>query len=764
MSGHAAWASSRRGLLRGSAALVVVCAVPAVAGDAGRLKDPVHRPPLSPDQLDSFIAIGDNGRCTAFLGKVDVGQGIAVAIAQIVADELDMDLAHVDVVLGDTAFTVDQGGASGSFGVSRGGATLRLAAAEARRILVERAAARLGVPAQRILTAVGRAAVQGRPGRSLAYADLLEGRYFETILRWNGVTGNRLESRGTAKPKPPSAHRVVGTSPPRGDIADNVFAEKTYVTDVRLPGMLHARVLRPSAVGATLVSVDERSVAGIAGTSVIREGDVLAVLNPDEWSAIRAARMLKAEWDEPVDPLPDPERLYDYLRAVPAVRRNEEKKVGDLERAFASATQVLACEYEWPFQSHASMVAACAVADVTSRGATVWTGSQKPHAARTGVARLLGLPPERVRAIWVPGPGSYGRNDAGDAALEAAFLSQRAGRPVRLQYSREQGTGWDPKAPASVHSCKAALDETGGISAYHFESRGFSRWNVAPAEADPRDTLVGQLLGLGENSQQAFSFPTEPYDFPVTLLAWETVAPLVSQPSPLRTSHMRDPTGLQIGFASESFIDELAFAADADPVEYRLRHLKDARARAVLEQAAKLFGWQPRRPPTRAAGKLRGQGIGLAARYDTLCAAAVEIEVDAETGRIRPVRWAVAHDCGLIINPDNLRLTIEGNIIQATSRSLCEEVRFDRRTVTSVDWATYPIVEISDLPERIDIALLDRPDVPSGGAGEPASRPVPSALANALFNATGARLRRAPLTAQRVRNALHPDPASSPSA
>ena len=417
---------------------------------------------------------------------------------------------------------------------------------------------------------------------------------------------------------------------------------------------------------------------------------------------------------------------------------------------------MVSAEYEWPFQSHASMGGACAVADVRDDGATLYTGTQKPHYAQQGVAKLLGLPADMVRAIWTRGPGSYGRNDAGDASMDAAYLSRATGRPVRVQYTRAQGTGWDPKGPPSVHLCKAALDAQGKVVGYHYLSRGISRTDIATNESDPRDTLPGQLLGLGQNPTQAFGAPAESYIFENQTRSWETVAPLVKNASPLRTSHLRDPVGPQINFAAESFIDELAAATGTDPVAFRLNYLTNARAIAVIKAAAEKFGWQPRIAASArdTGGILRGRGVALAQRADTLCAAMVEIEVARSTGDVRPVRWVVAHDCGLIINPHNLMLTIEGNIIQATSRALFEEVTYDRDRVTSVDWLSYPILDITQTPDHIDVVMLNRPDLPAAGAGEASSRPVAAAIANAIFDATGIRLRRAPLTPDRVKAAL----------
>jgi nicotinate dehydrogenase subunit B len=757
MDGMTEIALSRRGLLLAGGALVVAFAAASVPDAEGAEAGARVRPPLTPDQLDSFIAIQKDGTALAFYGKMDPGQGVDVAIGQIVAEELDLPYSAVRVVQGDTAYTVNQGGASGSTGIEKGGRTLRYAAAEARRVLVQRGAAKLGVAPEQVATADGQVFVRAEPARRVSYAALLGDQPFETVLDWNKKIGNDLFSRGPAEPKSPSDYKVVGQPILRNDIRRNVFGQQKYVTDIRVPNMLHARMIRPPMAGAELVSFDEASIAHIPGARAVREKNLLAVVAPREWNAIRGAQALAVTWSQPGPAFPEQSSLYDHIRSAPVLTRKEEMKQGNAQAALDAAAHVVSAEYEWPFQSHASMGGGCAVVDVRPDGATVWTGSQKPHFSRDGVAKLTGLPVEKVHAIWVRGPGSYGRNDAGDALMDAAVLSRATGQPVRVQYSRDQGTAWDPKGPASVHSCHAALDAQGRITAYRYEAKGFSRVDCDTNESDPRDTLAGQLLGLGQKPTQGFGYPAEGYQVPDMLVAWETIAPLVANASPLRTSHLRDPVGPQINFASESFIDELAAAAGADPVEFRLRHLKDPRAIDVLKGAAEKFGWQPRPAASNRDGSgdvVRGRGVALAQRADTLCAAMVELDVNRKTGAVHPVRWAVAHDCGLIINPAGLKRTLEGNIVHATSRALLEEVMFDRHNVTSVDWLSYPILDIRQMPERIDLVTINRPDIPAAGAGEASTRPVAAAIANAIFDAIGVRLRRAPFTPARVKAAL----------
>ena len=736
---------TRRGILKGGGALVISFAAPAsIAAAATAATKPK---PLDPVQLDSYLVVHRNGSATLLFGKIDGGQGTDVGIAQIVAEELDLPADKVAVLMGDTALTVNQGGASGSFGIIWGGRAMRKVAAEARRFLLARAAQRLGAPVEKLTVSDGVISVADAPRKKIGYGQLLGGKFFNLPLKWNGKDGVRLDFASDAPLKKPADYKVVGTSPKRRDVKPKVFARPaTYVSDIRLPGMLHARVIRPPVAGATANSVDETSIKNIPGARVVQQGGYIAVVAEKEWNAIRAAQALKVSWSQPAPAFVDQAQLYDHIRKAPVRERKVEKQSGAVDTALASAAKIVEADYEWPFQSHASMGSAAAAAAFKDGKMTVWTGTQKPHYAQQGVAHLLGMPLEQVHAIWVTGPGSYGRNDAGDAALEAAFLAKATGRPVRVQGMRAEGIQWDPKAPASVHHAKAGLDASGKIVAYHFESKGFSRLEIDSNESNPAHSLIGQQWGLPLKPINSFGVPDESYEVPNRLMAWETIAPFLDRVSPLRTSHQRDPVGPQIHFASKSFIDELALAAKADPVEFRLRHLK-GRDAAAVKAAAEKFGWQPRVAGPSADNKadiVTGRGIAYAKRLGTIVVVAAEVEVDRRSGKVRAKRYAVAHDCGCVVNPALLHNTIEGNIVQATSRSLWEEVHFDPHKVTSVDWETYPILDITEAPEKIDIVLLDHRELPPTGAGEPSSRPVAGALANAIFDATGVRLRRAP--------------------
>jgi len=749
---------SRREFLKASGALFVSAAGSAFVAEAFAQTGAAAagKPALLPSELDSWVAIAPDGRVTAFFGKMDMGQSLDIAIAQIVADELDVAVDKVDVVMGDTALTCNQGGASGSTGIFLGARPLRNASAEARRLLVQAASEKLGVPGEQLRVDDGVVSAISDPSKKTSYAELIGGRYFNQKVEWNKQTGNPMDIKVQAKVKSPSEYRVVGKPFTRRDLSGKVYRTAKYVTDISVPGMLHARVIRPARAACTLAGVDEGSIRKVKGARVVRDKDFVAVVSPREWDAVRASRMLKVTWNHAESsPFPEMAGLHDHIRKAPVVKREEGTRKGNVDAAFKTAVRVVEAEYEWPFQSHASMGPGCAVADVRADGVTVWSGSQKPHFTQLGVARLLGLPPEKVHVIWVYGPGSYGRNDAGDAALDAAMLSKLAGRPVRVQGMRNDGIAWDPKGPACVHRARAAFDAAGKVVGYEFVSKGFSRINIQTNESDPSHSLVGMSTGFPPKPSEGFGTPAESYGFENKLLAWETIPPLLESCSPLRTAHLRDPVGPEIHFGSEQFVDELAHAGNEDPVAFRLKYVGAPRDAAVIKAAAEKAGWQPRSGERDRSGDiLQGRGIAYAQRGGTIVAAVAEIEVERKTGRIHAKKVTVAHDCGLVINPVGLRYTIEGNVVHGLSRVLFEEVQFDRDRVKSVDWMSYPILDIKDAPETIDVVLINHPEIAPTGAGEPSIRVIPAAVANAFFDATGVRMRRAPLSPQRVKAAL----------
>ena len=749
---------SRRAMLKAGGALVVSVGTP-LAFDFARADDAIVasvKPPLTPDQLSSYIAVNADGTIAAYFGKMDMGQGLFVAVGQIVAEELDVPFKSVKVFMADTATSVNQGGASGSTGLQEGGKQMRMAAAEGRRVLVAMAADRLGLPADQLTVTDGVVHAFSDAGKKVSYAELIGGKFFNVHLDWNGKYGNPLYAPGNAQPKDPKDHKIVGQPIKREDIASKVFAREDFCTDIKVQGMVHGRMIRPAIAGAVPVKVDESSIKDIPGAKVVWDKGFLGVVADKEWDAIKAAQQLKVEWSNAAPPFPAQASLYDHIRGAPPRKRQVEKESGNVDDAFKTAARVIEAEYEWPFQSHASMGPACSLVEIKDGRVTCWTGTQKSHFVRSGIAAMLQMPEDSVHVIWTPGPGSYGRNDADDAAMDAAVLAKTVGRPVRVQYMRNQGTGWDPKGPASIHKARAAIDASGTVVAYDFLSKGFSRIDVDTNGSKPYDTLAGQTLGVDLKSGDGFGIPAESYTFANKRTAWETIPPLLDRASPLRNSHLRDPVGPQIHFASESFMDEVAAALNVDAVEFRLRYVKDPRDVAVIKAAAERAGWQTRPSPRRdqTGDKVSGRGIAYAQRNGTRVAMIAEVDIDRRSGKIHVRKFTVAHDCGQIINPDGVRMTVEGNIVQGISRTLWEEVKFNTKTVTSVDWLTYPILDITETPEAIDVVLINHPEIAPSGAGEPSSRPIAAAIANAVFDATGVRIRRVPFSPDNVKSAL----------
>lgn len=756
----------RREILKAGAIVVGVGASGALSlfrAPAGAQDGVALAKSLEPGRLATWLTLDGEGRVTAYFGKTEVGMGVSTAIAQVVAEELDVAVEAVTVVLGDTALTPNQGGTSGSTGVRMGANPLRTAAAQLRAALVREAAARLGTAVEDLVTADGVVSVAGDAERRVGYGALAQSLDVEAVeLTWNERVGNGMDVVGPAPVKARSDYKIVGASVKRSDIPGKVLAQTEFCGHVSRPGMLHARTLRPPVANAVPVRVDQSSVADIPGVRVVHRDRFLAVAAPREWDAVKAARALRVEWSETEAPFPDGGAIYDHIRAAPARASSfgeaspAAAEIAAVDAAIAGSARVVEAEYEVPFQSHARMAPSIAVADVRADGVTVWNDTQKPHYTRTGIALLLGRPEEDVRVVSMPGAGSYGRSDADEAALEAAFLSSELGAPVRAQWSREEGTAWDPKGPAGVFTARAGLDESGAVTGWRFGAKGFSGWDVYFNCANPGDALIGQQLGHAKTGTDNYGEPGESYGFPNRLLYWETVAPLQEIASPLRTAHLRAPQEFQVHFAHESFVDEAAAASGQDPIAFRLANLENERERHVLEEVRRASGWETRPSPAgaRDGDVVTGRGVALATGYGTHVATVCEVEVDRRTGRVRATRVVVAHDCGLVVNPLGLRLTIEGNVVQSLSRTLLEEVAFDPERVTSVDWLTYPILEADLAPDVIEAVMVERPDAPPGGAGEPALVSVPAAIANAVFDATGVRLRRLPLTPERVKAAL----------
>jgi nicotinate dehydrogenase subunit B len=745
--------ATRRDFLKAGGALVVSFAMPGCAvGPSNRAAAPVPVAgtawPATIDaaSLDSWLRVAADGTVTASVGKIEAGMGISTAFTQVVAEELDVPIERVTLVMGDTATTVDQRGTGGSNGIMDGGSALRHAAAEARGALLALASARFGVPAAQLKVDDGVVFVAADPSKRVAYGELVGGKTFDVKV--------------SEKPafKDPAEYRVVGKAVPRLDIPPKVQGAYRYVGDFSLPGMLHARVVRPPEAGAQVISVDEGAVLpGLV--RVVRRGNFLAVVCEREEQAIDAARKLRVEWSRPAPMFwPGYDELYSHLRAAKPKATKEEGVKGDVEASLKMAARVVEARYEYPFQSHASMGPACAVADVRDGGAVVWFGGQKPYPMRHALADLLKLPADRIRVVWMPGPGSYGMNDSDDCAADAALIAQALGRPVRVQYMRGDATGWDPKGPPIAFTMRAGVSPDNRVFAWDYEARGFSGRVRNNGTEHGGDTLAGQLAGgyKAKNTDWP-QFSAESYGFPNVRKVSHTIDWNRSMPTGLRTAHLRDPDGMATCFASESFADEVAYATNMDPVEFRLRYVTSKREAAAIKAAAQKSGWQTRVGPNpdRSGRYLKGRGIAYAPRNRSIVAIVAEVEVDRESGNYRVTRFTCAHDCGFVVNPSNLHGTIEANLIQAMSRARHEAVRFDASRVLSVDWLSYPIVDMMEVPDAIDIVILNnKPDQRSLGAGEPSTRPVGAAIANALFDATGVRLRRCPLTAEALKAGL----------
>ncbi len=743
----------RRSFLAGAAGLLVSMAQPVGAqSDEGgnAVGDGLPR-----NRLDSWLAIDPQGRVTASVGKIDAGLGLPTALAQIVAEELDVALDQVTLNMGDTATTVDQRGTGSSNGITDGGSALRTAAAQARGFLLARASERLATPMEQlqvengIVWATGpSASAGGKPARQISYGDLVAGARFELAL----------DSK--AKSKDPAIYRLVGKPVARSDIPLKVTAQYKYLVDLQLPGMVHARVLRPPTAGAQFTGVE--SLPRTPGfIKLVQQGNFVAVVCEREEQAVQAAAQIKLKWSAPTVAFSrHADALYETLRTAPAKGpARVDRSNGDVDAGLAGAAQRIEAWYEYPFQSHACMGPACALADVKAHSVTVYMGGQKPYPLRPTVAELLGRPREQVRVIWMPGPGSYGMNDADDAAVDAVVISRDVGYPVRLQYSRADATAWDPKGPPGVFRLRGGLDATGRATAFDFFSRGYSG-RVRPSGTSRfGDSLASQLIGGHKTeSQDLYQVSAESYRFDHKRVGGELIEWAQSLPTGLRTGHLRDPDGMATCFASESFIDELAWAAGADPVAFRLQHLGDARHAAVVRAAAAAAKWQPRVGPNPesngSTSVLRGRGIAYAPRNGAVVAIVAEVEVQRATGQWRATRFTVAHDCGLVINPRSLAGVVESNILMSLSRTRHEEVRFTEDRVTSVDWLSYPILDMTEVPDHIELVIVGNVPGRSYGAGEPSTRPVAAALANALFDATGRRLRRVPFTPERVLAAL----------
>lgn len=729
---------TRRDFLRSGGLLMVTFSL-AGKGNATFAKGgPQSAKTVAIDEVDAFLAIGADENVTVYSGKVDLGTGVRTALAQIAAEELDVALARVNVIQGDTLLTPDQGLTAGSLSIQVGGMQIRQAAATARQALLNEAAKQLSIPSGDL--AVENGVIRSkRSGKNFTYGRLIGGRIFSLKVAEN------------ASLKDPSTYSIVGQSIRRPEIAANVTGTFTYIQDFKLPGMLHARIVRPPAMGATLSSVDESSMNSIPGIfKIVRQGNFLAVTAETEWAAIEASQQLKASWSA-WSGLPDETRLWESVRATKIGKEDITSNVGDASHALDEAPRRLKATYDFAIQTHGSIGPSCAVAEFKEGKLTCWTASQATHSLRTQLAEMLAIPVGDVRCIYIEGAGCYGRNGHEDAAGDAALLAHLLGRPVRVQWMRADEHVWDPKGVPTLIDLEAGLDAKGSVAAW----RG--QFYIPEGAGAPVTLLPAHLADLPRSEAlqpgNIIQDSAIPYEFPNTY----TVCHRLTE-TPFRPAWIRSPGRMQNTFANESFVDELARASGVDPLQFRVQHLKDPRGIDLLNHLALFAKWEergsgPRTPDS--AGVFRGRGLAYV-RYElvrTYVGAVADVEVNRSTGEVRVTRFSIVHDCGQIINPDGARNQIEGSVIQTMSRTLLEEVKFNRSTITSRDWGTYPILTFPQIPE-IEIELISRPKEKPWGVGEATASVVPAAIANAVFDAAGIRLRSVPFKPEKVKAAL----------
>ncbi|MDB5409984.1 MAG: molybdopterin-binding domain of aldehyde dehydrogenase family protein [Rhodospirillales bacterium] len=697
---------------------------------------------IAPEQLDSWLAVAEDGSVTAFTGRIDMGTGVETVYTQAVAEELDVPVSAVKFVMGDTARTPEQGKSTASNSVMLNLPPMRQAAAEARLTLLELASAKLGVPVQDLTVKDGVVSVRSNPGQSVKYGDLIGGKRFNITvgIKGSGITTQLL---GRATLKDPKEFKVLGTSVPRVDIPSKVRGEFKYIHDVTVEGMVHGAVVLPPERGAKLVSVDgfSRSIRGVI--KVVTKGNFVGIVAETEWAAVQARNELKVTWS-PGDSAGFND-IYTTIRNAPLAQDMTEAQVGDAAASLGKAETVLEATYHLPFNSHGMMGPSCAIADFQGDTLTLWAGTQWPDGTRRDVAAMMGLPVENVRLIWFEGAGSYGRLGVDDSAGDAALLSQAVGRPVRLQWQRTDEHGWAPFNPGAVIKVRAGLDKNNTVTAWDFES-----WTPSHSTGERGNILAWRALGTNPGHPRLSGGADKPsYPFANMRVTTHYTKEI------LRAVYMRSVGGIQNTFAIESMMDDLAAKAGIDPVEFRSRHLTDERAKAVLKAAAAKANWKPAHKSSGKGDIVSGRGVALCANNASTgsIATIIDIDVNKRTGEIRLKRAFVAFDVGRIANPDGLRHQIEGGTIMGMSRALKEEVLFDGAAVASVDWATYPVLQFSEVPESIEVVMIDS-DNPPLGAGEPPNITPAPAIANAVFAATGVRLYSLPLTPDRVKSAL----------
>ena len=696
-----------------------------------------------------------DGSITVFTGKVDIGTGTRTALAQIVADELDVPFGRITMAMGDTAKTVDQGRTVGSSTIPRGGAQLRQAAAAARQELLKLASAKLGAPPEQLTVSDGVVSVSGNSAQKTSYGELVGGKRFKVKITAKGYQA-AMNVAPEVKPKNYQDYKVVGTPIARVDLPAKFTGAYTYTPDVRIPGMLHGRPVRPNTAVAKPTKVDETSIAHIPGVvKIVQEGSFVGVVAETEWAAIEAANRLKVTWSTPETKMPANREAVDaYLSETKPVRDITPVKKGNVDTAFSQASKTIDRTYHWPFQLHGMMLPSCAVADVQGDKATIWTGAQGPFTTRDRISMMMKVPKKNVEVRYVEASGCYGRLTADDAAEDAVLMSRAVGKPVRVQWMRSDEQVWAPKGPQQLIAVRAAIGAQGKVTAWDYLDRSFP-WTESQGTPQLAERQIG-ITPTDAGNPNGAGGAGEIYDFENMKIESKTIPWMFPEPMPLRTASLRSPGEPPRIFATESFIDEIAAELRMDPVQFRLMYLKnDKRLSDALRAAAEKSGWMERPSPAPAAkGKiLRGRGVAINQRGGSIPAAVAEVEVDTSTGRVRVTRVTMAFDCGLIINPDGVKNQIEGNVMQGVSRTLLEEVKFNETGIQSVDWLSYPVIRFEDVPD-VQIHLINRPELPATGAAEGPIVVVPAAIANAIFDAAGVRLREIPFTPERVLKAL----------
>jgi nicotinate dehydrogenase subunit B len=760
---------SRRAFLQGAGTLIVTFSVLGKATTGAAQFGPRSTPGApSPNQVDSWIAIGADGTVTAYTGKAELGQGIATAQIQLVAEELCVPFDRVRLIYCQTPITPDEGVTSGSQSTPTNfnHRNLAQAAATAREALLRIGARHLGVSAESLIAKDGAIHIKNDPAKTVAYGALIGGKHFDLPVNPN------------AKRKPASEWTILGTPVKRPDLPAIVTGQYEFVQNVRLPGMLHGQVARPPAIGATVIHVDESSVTGMPGVvKVVVRKNWVGVVAQKPWQAIQAAQKLKVNWGRGTE-LPPQASYYEYLRHQKPTRDRLSVDSQDVSEKLASAATVVKATYHYPYQMHGSMGTSCAVADVKGNRATLYSPTQGVWPMRSTAAMVLGLDPENVTVHFRRGAGCYGLNGADTVSYDAAILSQAVGKPVRIQLTRKDEMAWGENyGSAYVLDERAGLDAKGNIIAWDHEAWSPVHGN-RPGYGRPGNVVSGMLAGFEPEPFQPLSPAPEPTRFQngdnsipsycagrvggraegTGTIQSERVL-IHNVTSPFFTGPLRSPSRLQNTFAHESFMDELAARVKADPVAFRLRYLSFSRLRDIVSAAARAANWDARpspKPGNNKTGVASGRGISCVPYEgrNGYAALVAEVEVDQGSGQIAVKRFAAAVDVGPISNPNGLKNQVEGGALQGMSRALGEEVTWDARKVTSIDWNTYHTLFLGiDVP-KVDVVLLNRPDFDATGAGELSITLVAAAIGNAVFDATGARLREAPFTPERVKAAL----------